>query len=315
MVDWSKTAFVFPGQGSQAPGMGKDLAEALPAARAVFEEADAILGFKLSELCFSGSEEELGQTINTQPAVFTTGIATLRALQSLLPDAKPVMTAGHSFGEITALVAADALSFADGLKLARERGRVMKEAGERSPGAMAALLALDIDAVRELVVQATEQTGGVLVVANDNCPGQVVISGDSETLDAALPIATKMGARRAVKLAVSIAAHSPLMASAAEEFRAILAEIPFQTPRVPVYANLSAAPLTSPDAIREELGNQLTGGVRWTESVQNMIAAGAELFLEFGSKDVLTGLLKRIDRNVSGLPLNSLSAVQGFVAE
>src|SRR5690606_22610373 len=141
------------------------------------------------------------------------------------PDAKPVMTAGHSFGEITALVAADALSFADGLKLARERGRVMKEAGERSPGAMAALLALDIDAVRELVAQATEQTGGVLVVANDNCPGQVVISGDSETLDAALPIATKMGARRAVKLAVSIAAHSPLMASAAEEFRAILAEI------------------------------------------------------------------------------------------
>lgn len=315
MVNWSKTVFVFPGQGSQAAGMGKDLADAIPAARAVFDEADAILGFKLSELCFSGSEEELSQTINTQPAVFTTGIATLRALQTLLPEVKPAMAAGHSFGEITALVAADALSFADGLKLARERGRVMKEADERSPGAMAALLGLEIDAVRELTTRAREITGGVLVVANDNCPGQVVISGDSETLDAALPIASEMGARRAVKLAVSIAAHSPLMAAAAEEFRAILAETPFQTPRVPVYANLSAAPLTSPEAIREELGNQLTGGVRWTESVQNMIAAGAELFLEFGSKDVLTGLLKRIDRSTRGVPLNSLSAVQGFVAE
>jgi [acyl-carrier-protein] S-malonyltransferase len=315
MADWSKTVFMFPGQGSQAIGMGKDLADAVPNAKAVFDEADSILGFKLSELCFSGSEEELSQTINTQPAVFTTGIATLRALQALLPDAKPALAAGHSFGEITALVAADALSFADGLKLARERGRVMKEAGERSPGAMAALLGLEIDAVRELVKRASAQTGGVLVLANDNCPGQVVISGDSETLDAALPIATELGARRAVKLAVSIAAHSPLMASAAEEFRGILAAIPFQTPSVPVYANLSAAPLTSVEAIREELGNQLTGSVRWTESVQNMIAAGAELFLELGSKDVLTGLLKRIDRGARGVPLNSLAAVQGFVAE
>ena len=315
MVNWSKTVFMFPGQGSQAAGMGKDLADSIPAAQSVFDEADAILGFKLSELCFSGSEEELGKTINTQPAVFTTGIATLRALQTLLPAAKPAMTAGHSFGEITALVAADALTFADGLKLARERGRVMKEAGERSPGAMAALLGLEIDAVRQLVARASEQTGGVLVVANDNCPGQVVISGDSETLDAALPIASEMGARRAMKLAVSIAAHSPLMASAAEEFRAILADTPFQTPRVPVYANLSAAPLTNPEAIREELGNQLTDGVRWTESVQNMITAGAELLLEFGSKDVLTGLLKRIDRSARGVPLNSLNAVQGFAVE
>lgn len=315
MANWSKTVFMFPGQGSQAVGMGKDLAEAVPAARLVFEEADAVLGFKLSDLCFSGSEDDLGQTINTQPAVFTTGIATLRALQTLMPEAKPAMTAGHSFGEITALVAADALSFADGLKLARERGRVMKEAGERSPGAMAALLGLEMDAVRELVHRASELTGGVLVVANDNCPGQVVISGDSETLDAALPIATEMGARRAVRLAVSIAAHSPLMTSAAEEFRSILADTPFQMPRVPVYGNLSAEPLASVEAIRDELGNQLTGGVRWTESVQNMIAAGAELFLEFGSKDVLTGLLKRIDRSARGVPLNGLAAVQGFAEE
>ncbi len=315
MVDWSKIAYIFPGQGSQAIGMGKDLADAIPAARAVYDEADAVLGFKLSDLCFFGSEEELSQTMNTQPAVFTTGIATLRGLQALLPDAKPVMAAGHSFGEITALVAAGSLSFGDGLKLARERGRVMKEAGERSPGAMAALLGLDIEAARELVRHTTQQTGGILVVANDNCPGQVVISGDSATLDAALPIATEMGARRAVRLAVSIASHSPLMESAAEEFRIILAETPFQMPNIPVYANLSAAPLTSVEAIREELGNQLTGGVRWTESVQNMIAAGAEVFLEFGSKDVLTGLLKRIDRSVRGVPLNRLEALQGFAAE
>lgn len=315
MADWSKAVFMFPGQGSQAVGMGKDLAEAIPAARAVYDEADALLGFKLSEMCFSGPEEELNQTINTQPAVFTTGIATLRALQTLLPGAKPAMTAGHSFGEITALVAADALSFADGLKLARERGRVMKEAGERTPGAMAALLGLEMDAVREVCARAREKTGSVLVVANDNCPGQVVISGDSATLDVGLEVATEMGARRAVKLAVSIAAHSPLMQSAAEEFRTILADMPFQMPRVPVYGNLSASPLTSVEAIREELGNQLTDGVRWTESVQNMIAAGAELFLEFGSKDVLTGLLKRIDRSARGLPLNSLAAVQGFVSE
>lgn len=314
MPDWSTTAFLFPGQGSQTVGMGKDLAETFPAARAVFEQADEILGFGLSELCFSGPEEDLNQTINTQPAVFTTGIATLRALQAEQPDAQPAMTAGHSFGEITALVTAGALSFEDGLKLARERGRVMKEAGERTPGAMAALLGLDIETVRAVCERAMTQTGGVLVVANDNCPGQVVISGDGATLDVGAELASQAGARKVVKLAVSIAAHSPLMGSAAAEFRQILAATPFETPALPVYGNLSAAPLTSVEAIREELGNQLTDGVRWTESIQNMIAAGAQQFVEFGSKDVLSGLLKRIDRSVRGVPLNSVMALQEYLA-
>ncbi len=315
MVDWQKTALVFPGQGSQAVGMGEDLVDEFPAARVIFEEADEILGFSLSGLCFNGPDEDLNQTINTQPAVFTTGIATLRAMQSLIPDIQPAMTAGHSFGEITALVAAGALTFVDGLKLARERGRVMTEAGTHSPGAMAALLGLDIAAAVDVCAQASAKTGGVLVVANDNCPGQVVISGDSATLEIGLELAAANGAKRAVRLAVSIASHSPLMATAAAEFREILAAVPFQVPQVPVYGNLNAAPLTSVEAIRDELGSQLTGGVRWTESVQNMIATGAEVFLELGSKDVLSGLLKRIDRGVRGLPLNSAAAVKALLIE
>lgn len=315
MVDWLKTALMFPGQGSQAVGMGKDLVDVFSAARTVYSEADEILGFRLSDLCFDGPEDVLSQTINTQPALFTTGIAVWRILQSEIPNMQPAMAAGHSFGEITALVAARALSFADGLKLAYERGRVMKEAGERTPGAMAALLGLNIADVEKVCVQARAKTGGVLVVANDNCPGQVVISGDSETLDVGLALATEMGAKRAVRLAVSIAAHSPLMESAAAEFRAILAATPFQTPAMPVYGNLSAAPLTSVDAIRDELGSQLTGGVRWTESVQNMVAAGAETFLELGSKDVLCGLLKRIDRGVRGVPLNSAASVKALLSD
>jgi [acyl-carrier-protein] S-malonyltransferase len=222
------------------------------------------------------------------------------------------MAAGHSFGQITALVAADSLTFEDGLHLARERGRLMNEADELSSGGMAALLGLDIEDVRTLVEQASTQTGGVLVVANDNCPGQVVISGDDTTLDAALELAQEMRVRRAVRLPISIAAHSPLMKPAAEEFAAIVRDTPLQPPRMPVYGNISAAPMTTVETIRAELEKQLTGAVLWNESIQAMIGDGATRFIEFGANNVLCGLLKRIDRSVEGISLTNAEAVQSL---
>jgi [acyl-carrier-protein] S-malonyltransferase len=285
--------------------MGRDFCEVFPVARQTFEQADEILGFALSKLCFEGPEAELNDTINTQPALYVCGMAILRVLQSVHPEAVPTFVAGHSLGEFTALAAAGALSFEDGVRLVRERGRLMKEAGVKSPGAMAALLGLDTSAVRDLCARASERTGGVLVLANDNCPGQIVISGDEVTLQEGMTLAKEIGAKRAVKLAVSISAHSPLMEPASAQFRKTLAETVFQTPQVPVLGNVNAAPLMSIEAIREELSMQLTSSVRWTESVRAMIATGAQRFIELGPKDVLSGLLKRIDSNVMGISLNS----------
>jgi [acyl-carrier-protein] S-malonyltransferase len=312
MVDWTTTAFLFPGQASQTVGMGQDFAASYPAARLVFEQADDLLGFSLSQLCFEGSEEELNQTLNTQPALYVCSIAILRALQQERPDAVPAFAAGHSFGEITALAAVGALSFEEGLRLTRERGRVMTEAGQQQPGAMAAILALDADTVRDVCERARQQTGGVLVLANDNCPGQIVISGDSQTLDVGMALAKEAGAKRALKLAVSIAAHSPLMIPAAEQFREALANTHFQTPPVPVYGNVEAAPLGDAEHIRRELEVQLTSPVRWTESMQAMIAAGAQQFVEIGPKDVLSGLLKRIDSTKQAFQLNSVENLRAF---
>jgi [acyl-carrier-protein] S-malonyltransferase len=312
MVDWKKTAFVFPGQGSQVVGMGQDLTQAYASARETFEEADAVLGFSLSELCFNGPQEVLDDTLNTQPALYTYCLATLRALQEELPGAVPVFAAGHSLGELTALAAAGAFSFADGLKLVRERGRLMKEAGTQSPGAMAALLGLDAPQVREVCERASEQTGGVLILANDNCPGQIVISGDEVTIEVGIKLAQEAGAKRAIKLAVSIAAHSPLMEPASAAFRQALLATTFHEAKYVVYGNVDAAPLADVDAIRRELDLQLTHSVRWTESVQAMIAAGVEQFIELGPKDVLTGLLKRIDRSRTGTALNSAAGLKQF---
>jgi [acyl-carrier-protein] S-malonyltransferase len=285
-------------------GMGRDFVEAHPIARQTFEEGDDILGFSLTKLCLEGPEAELNDTINTQPALYVCGIAIFRVLQSVYSESAPAFVAGHSLGEFTALAAAGSLAFEDGVRLVRERGRLMKEAGVKSPGAMAALLGLDTTAAREVCQHASQQTGGVLVLANDNCPGQIVISGDEATLEQGLALAKEAGAKRAVKLAVSIAAHSPLMEPASALFRKALEDTAFQTSQVPVYGNVNAAPLTSVEAIREELSMQLTSSVRWTESVQAMIAAGAQRFIELGPKDVLSGLLKRIDGSAFGISLN-----------
>ncbi len=315
MVEWSTVAYMFPGQGSQIVGMGKDIADAYPAARETFEQADEFLAFSLSDLCFNGPVDDLNDTYNTQPALYVCGIATLRALQSERPDAVPAFVAGHSFGELTALAAVGALTFEDGLRLVRERGRLMNAAGTQHPGAMAALLSLEIDAVRDVCAQARAATDGVLVVANDNCPGQVVISGDDETLAYALELAKAAGARRALKLAVSIAAHSPLMQSSADEFRTALAATTFKTPQIPVYDNVTATPLRDSEAIRQELGAQLISPVRWRESIDAMIAAGAETFVEIGPKDVLTGLLRRINSTKTALNLNSAENLQAFIGQ
>jgi [acyl-carrier-protein] S-malonyltransferase len=312
MVAWSKTALVFPGQGSQVVGMGRDFDAAYPAAREVFREADEQLGYSLSQLCFEGPEDQLNDTVNTQPALYVCSMAILRALQSEIPTAVPVCAAGHSLGEITALAAAGALSFADGMRVVRERGRLMKAAGEKQPGAMAALLGLDAVTAGEICAQAAAKTGRPVVVANDNCPGQIVISGDSGGLDVALELAKAAGAKRAVKLAVSIAAHSPLMEPALDDFRQALEAADFHTPEIPVYFNASAGPVEDTATMRELLGRQLISPVRWTETVQNMATAGVERFVEVGSGDVLTGLLRRIDRSKEGVALNSVEVLKAL---
>lgn len=307
------TAFVFPGQGSQLVGMGSDIAQAFPAANGVFEEANDVLGISVSSLCFFGPEEDLNNTFNTQPALYVTSIAILRALESQLPDIRPAFYAGHSLGELTALAASGAMTFADGLRLVRERGRLMEEAGKQNPGAMAALLGLNADIVDDVCHKAAEATGQTLVLANDNCPGQIVISGAVEAVDAGIVLAKEAGARRALKLPVSIASHSPLMQSASEDFSEALDAIAFSQPAAPVYANITAAPLETPNAIRAELTDQLVSRVRWTDTVQNLVRDGALTFVEIGPKDVLSGLNRRINSEVTAVSLNSEAAIREYV--
>ena len=309
-------AFLFPGQGSQQVGMAKELADAYPAAQAVFDQANEILGFDLRDLCFNGPEDLLTDTVNAQPALMTASIAALRAAESVrgaLP--RPQFMAGHSMGEYSALVAAGALSLEDGLRLVRERGRLMKLAGQESPGMMAAILGLDEERLAEICAQAAAESGGIAQVANDNCPGQVVISGDKMGMEAAMRGAAAGGARKVVPLAVSIAAHSPLMAPAAAALRAAIDAVTFTTPQIPVIGNPQAQLLTTPAAIRAELVAQLTGSVRWTGTIQAMLTAGVTTFVEIGPGEVLTGLVKRVDRKAGRVNVNSPAGVEGWLID
>ena len=315
-LNWSNIALVFPGQGSQQVGMGADLAASSPIAAETFAEADRVLGEPLSQLCFNGPAESLDETLNTQPALFVMGVAVWRTLESQFGargTIQPIASAGHSVGELTALAAAGALAFADGVRLVRARAEAMRSAGLANPGGMAALLGPSITEAHAICADASVETGRPVVVANDNCPGQVVISGDRTALDRALALASERGVKRAIPLAVSIAAHSPLMTHAADQFRAALDRTPFAEPRFPVLSNADGQPMTTPDHIRTALAKQLTSPVYWTACVQALQARGAGTFLELGSKDVLTGLLKRIDRSATGIALNSLAAITNFV--
>jgi [acyl-carrier-protein] S-malonyltransferase len=307
-----KVAYLFPGQGSQKVGMGSDLYEVYPSVQKVFDEADHILGFPLSRLCFEGPEETLTDTLNAQPAIFTTSIACWHALESIRPENPfaPSFMAGHSLGEYSALAAAGALDFADGLRLVRERGRLMKLAGERSPGGMAAILALDDATVEQICRQAHDDTGTVVQAANYNAPGQVVISGNKEALERAMTLAQDAGARKVVRLAVSIASHSPLMACITDEFRQAVASTALRSPTVPVIANVTAAPLASVAVIQKEMVDQLISPVCWVASMQHLLAEGVTTFIELGPGKVLTGVLKRIDRSIRRVNVESAADLQ-----
>lgn len=285
--------------------MGQELAQYAPEARAVFDQADELLGFSLSGLCFSGPETELVDTVNQQPAIFVTSMAVLAWMQTQ-DWSPPDFVAGHSLGEFSALAAAGVVSFADGLRLVRRRGELMKLAGTRAPGAMAAILGLDITAVQQLCIQASEQVGQPVQVANDNCPGQVVISGDAAALEAAMSLAEQAGARKVVRLPISIAAHSPLMASVAAEFAAAVDATPMHTAVCPVIGNVAARPLTTPDEIRAELKAQLTAGVAWTASMNWLLAASVDTFVEVGPGETLLSFIKRIDRNAKRMKPESV---------
>lgn len=313
----SHLAFVCPGQGSQAVGMGRNLAADSPAAAAVFAAADRALGESISGLAWNGPAERLDLTEQAQPAILATSIAILAALQERwaaegLAAPTPVFIAGHSMGQYSALVAAGALDLEDGIRLVRERGRLMQASGQGRDGAMAALIGLDDARLPELVAGASKH--GVFVVANRNAPGQVVVSGERPAVEAGAELAKTLGAKRAIVLPVSVAAHSPLMGGAAEGMRAALADVSFHDPLVPLLANADARPIETAEACRTELVEHLTAGVDWIHIVERMAAAGVTTFVEIGPGRVLTGLIKRIAPDAEVIPADDPGSLDRLLA-
>lgn len=301
-------ALVFPGQGSQFVGMAEELVGVSPAAKRIVDEADQTLGFSLGELMFRGPAETLEDTINAQPAILAASIAALEAVKERMTERGEALTAamvaGHSLGEFSALVAAGVMDFPTTLQLVRERGRLMKEAGTERPGGMAAVLGLEDEVLAAVCEEASDV--GIVVLANANCPGQTVISGEIPALERAMALAKARGAKRIARLGVSIASHSPLMADASAQFADLVARTPMADPAIPVYANITAAPLTSSADVRAELSRQIECPVNWTGSVRAMVDAGAAAFLELGPGNVLSGLIKRISREVRTLSVADL---------
>ena len=307
------SAILFPGQGSQEVGMGADLRSEFPATHVIYEQAAVEMGDDFLRICFEGPAAALNDTAMAQPALYVHSMALWAAIRAARPHFAPEFAAGHSLGEFSALTAAGALDFASGLNLVRRRGELMRAAGESQPGGMAALLGLEASAVEALLDDIRAEHGGTIVIANDNCPAQVVISGDRETLALAGERAKAAGARRVLPLNVSVATHSPLMASAATNFAKVLAETPMRDARFPIIANVSGRPIQSKAEIRNELQTQLTTGVRWHESMHCLLTFGVKQFYEIGARNVLSGLLRRIDRSARAVPINSAETLFSFL--
>lgn len=299
-----RVAQVFPGQGSQAVGMGYKLYQNSRSAREVFEEADAALNFPLSRLCFEGPEDELRQTINAQPAIMAVSVACLRTASELNHKVRPAFVAGHSLGEYTALIAANVLGFTDAIRLVRERGRLMQQAGEIKPGGMVAVIGLDEPILREVCRESGAE------IANYNCAGQIVLSGSKDALARAMEMAKTEGARRVIPLQVSGAFHSTLMQPTVEGMAQAISQIKFNTPEVPIVVNSTAQPVTTTDEVKEELLRQLCNCVQWQPSVEYMVREGVSTFIEIGPGQVLSGLIKRICDKVQVLTMSDPESIK-----